>query len=121
RRCVREQPHSRAHAAEQSPPTTGGAAEDSRRGLCPRLNRSGLKRHVNRSTMNFLSPPSATSRVSQRPGDDLDGVLSTFYQAQMPSPWPPLQLPVAAALPSTRLVFWQRVKRSHLALAASVA
>jgi hypothetical protein len=71
--------------------------------------------------MNFLSPPSATSRVSQRPGDDLDGLLSAFYQAQMPSPWPPLQLPLATALPPTRLVFWQRVKRSHLALAASVA
>jgi hypothetical protein len=71
--------------------------------------------------MNFLSPPSATSRVSQRPGDDLDGLLSAFYQAQMPSPWPSLQLPVSTALPPSRLVFWQRVKRSHLALAASVA
>jgi hypothetical protein len=63
----------------------------------------------------------ATPRMSHRPGDDLDELLSAYYQAAMPSPWPELELPAHVSVMRTRLAFWQRVKRSHLALAASVA
>jgi len=63
----------------------------------------------------------ATPRRSRQPGDDLDELLSAYYQAEMPSPWPELELPAHVSVLPTRLVFWQRIKRSHLALAASVA
>jgi hypothetical protein len=63
----------------------------------------------------------ATPRVSRQPGDDLDELLSAYYQAEMPSPWPSLELPAHVSVLPTRLVFRQRIKRSHLALAASVA
>jgi len=71
--------------------------------------------------MKFTSPPTATPRTSCQPGDDLDGLLSAFYQSEMPSPWPELELPAAVSALPNRLAFWQRIKRSHLALAASVA
>jgi hypothetical protein len=71
--------------------------------------------------MKFTSPPMATPRMSHQPGDDLDELLSAYYQAAMPSPWPELKVPAHVSVLPTRLAFWQRIKRSHLALAASVA
>jgi hypothetical protein len=71
--------------------------------------------------MKFTSPPTATPRASCQPGDDLDGLLSAFYQSEMPSPWPQLKLPASVSVLPNRPAFWQRIKRSHLALAASVA
>jgi hypothetical protein len=59
--------------------------------------------------------------MSRQPGDDLDELLSAYYQAEMPSPWPELNVPAQVSVLPTRLVFWRRIKRSHLALAASVA
>jgi hypothetical protein len=71
--------------------------------------------------MKFTSPPMATPRASRQPGDDVDALLSAYYQAEMPSPWPELQLPAPVSVLPNRLAFWHRVKQSHLALAASVA
>ena len=71
--------------------------------------------------MKFISPPSATPRASRQPGDDLDALLSAFYQSEMPSPWPELELPASVSVLPNQLAFWQRIKRSHVALAASVA
>jgi hypothetical protein len=71
--------------------------------------------------MKFTSPPMATPRVSRQPGDDLDELLTAFYQAETPSPWPSLEMPAHVSVLPSRLAFWHRIKRSHLALAASVA
>jgi hypothetical protein len=63
----------------------------------------------------------ATPRMSRQPGDDLDELLSAYYQAEMPNPWPELNVPAQVSVLPTRLAFWRRIRRSHLALAASVA
>jgi hypothetical protein len=60
-----------------------------------------------RETMSLIEPPPV------RPGDDLDGLLRAYFQAQMPHPWPALKLPPARSR-------WAAVRR-RLALAASVA
>jgi hypothetical protein len=54
------------------------------------------------------------------PGEDLDGLLRAFYQAQLPHPWPDFKAPAAGGAPSARLRRFARL-RSRLALAASVA
>jgi hypothetical protein len=71
--------------------------------------------------MRFIEPPVVGARGFARPGDDLDGLLRAFFLAEMPHPWPELEAPAFTSVPSTRLAFWRRIKRSHLALAASVA
>jgi hypothetical protein len=70
--------------------------------------------------MNFILPPSLSSRGSACP-DDLDGLLRAFYQAEMPHPWPDLHPPARTILPPPQVSFWHRISRSHLALAASIA
>jgi len=61
------------------------------------------------------------------PGDDLDRLLSRFYQSEMPAPWPPAPRPDAAALPmpASRLPGYERPRQlvtgPRAALAASVA
>jgi hypothetical protein len=54
------------------------------------------------------------------PGEDLDGLLRAFYQAQLPHPWPDCKVPAAGGAPSARLRR-SALLRSRLALAASVA
>jgi hypothetical protein len=71
--------------------------------------------------MRFIEPPTITTHGSARSGDDLDGLLRAFFRAEMPHPWPELEAPAFTSFPSTRLAFWRGIKRSHLALAASVA
>jgi len=71
--------------------------------------------------MRFIEPPTVGAHGSARSGDDLDGLLRAFFRAEMPHPWPELEAPAFTSVPSTRLAFWRRIKRSHLALAASVA
>jgi len=71
--------------------------------------------------MRFIEPPTVGAHGSTRSGDDLDGLLRAFFRAEMPHPWPELDAPAFTSVPSTRLAFWRRIKRSHLALAASVA
>src|SRR5437762_14387714 len=50
--------------------------------------------------------------------DELDGLLSAFFKAAMPKPWPALRLPSVRAVRSRR---WVPQVRSRFALAASVA
>jgi len=65
--------------------------------------------------MNLVHQPPKT------PGDDLEGLLRTFFRAQMPNPWPtaptpPFRTPKAIqSVPSRR-----RLMRSRWALAASI-
>jgi len=71
--------------------------------------------------MRFVDPPSLDAARQRLPGDDLDGLLSAFFRAELPSPWPeaprmeetPVILRPAPARKSSL--------RSRLALAASVA
>jgi len=71
--------------------------------------------------MRFIEPPTVGAHGSARSGDDLDGLLRAFFRAEMPHPWPDLEAPAFTSVPSARLAFWRGIKRSHLALAASVA
>jgi hypothetical protein len=71
--------------------------------------------------MKFIEPPPVGALGSARSGDDLDGLLGTYFRAEVPHPWPELEPPVFTSVPSTRVAFWRGIKRSHLALAASVA
>jgi hypothetical protein len=56
-----------------------------------------------------------------RPADDLDGLLRSFFQAELPDPWPVLRPPVTPAAPPARSRGrrWGSF-RSRFALAASV-
>jgi hypothetical protein len=71
--------------------------------------------------MKFIEPPTVGVRGPARSGDEMDRLLYAYFQAEMPHPWPELDPPAYLSVPSTRLAFWRRIKRSHLALAASVA
>ncbi len=52
--------------------------------------------------------------LNQRPPDDLDVLLRTFFQSEMPNPWPKMKAPASRVAPRRSRV------RSRLALAASV-
>ena len=51
---------------------------------------------------------------------EVDRLLSEFYQAQMPHPWPALKLPGAERVGVRRSVPWYSHNLRRLALAASV-
>jgi hypothetical protein len=73
--------------------------------------------------MRIAEPPSLDSPWRGHSGDDLDGLLHSFFRAEMPDPWPALELPVEATvlpLPATRPHRWKTF-RARFALAASVA
>jgi len=68
--------------------------------------------------MNLLEEPSL------QPGDNLDNLLRSYFQAEMPNPWPTMEAPaprrkVAPERPASR--GFGTLVRSRLALAASVA
>jgi len=72
--------------------------------------------------MRIVNPPVLDSPWQERPGDDLDGLLTAYFHRELPSPWPaaPEAEEVAVILrhqPAPRKPFWT----SRLALAASVA
>jgi hypothetical protein len=72
--------------------------------------------------MRIVEPPTLDSPGRGHPGDELDGLLSSWFRTQMPNPWPSLDLPEEAVLPMPRRAShpWASL-RSRLALAASVA
>src|SRR5205823_3480617 len=75
--------------------------------------------------MRIVEPPSLDSPGRGRSGDDLDRLLSDFYRAELPNPWPapPLADDQTKLLPlSVRKAArsWSAL-RSRFALAASVA
>jgi hypothetical protein len=65
--------------------------------------------------MNVVQPPPL------QPGDDLDGLLRTFMQSQLPKPWPPLRLLSAVSSCQRRPANARNLVRSRWTLAASVA
>lgn len=72
--------------------------------------------------MRFVDPPTLDSPWRERPGDDLDGLLTAFFQRELPSPWPAAPqaeetVVVRRRPPEVRRSAWT----SRLALAASVA
>ncbi|HLJ98107.1 MAG TPA: hypothetical protein VKU02_33415 [Gemmataceae bacterium] len=71
--------------------------------------------------MNSLQPHRAGSLERDRSADDLDGLLSRFFRAQMLEPWPALEPP---AMPSVRTEGGAARRlsgfRSRFALAASL-
>jgi hypothetical protein len=72
--------------------------------------------------MRFVDPPTLDSPWRERPGDDLDDLMTAFFRSEMPSPWPGAPEPEEAEVivrrrPPTRKPVWG----SRLALAASVA
>ena len=69
--------------------------------------------------MSSLQPSTVGHREGGHLPDDLDGLLRTFFRAEMPEPWPVLEPPAPAVGSSTprRRLF----ARSRLALAASLA
>jgi hypothetical protein len=60
-----------------------------------------------------MNPPTIVPNSGQPPEDDVDGMLRSFFKAEMPNPWPAFQKPTAAP---ARFSLW----RSRLALAASI-
>jgi len=81
-----------------------------------------VEENTQEETMRFMDPPSLDSPARGRSGDDLDGLLSAYFRAEMPDPWPAVVVPEEAPellplpMPARRSLF-----RSRLALAASVA
>ncbi|MBI1913273.1 MAG: hypothetical protein HYS12_00720 [Planctomycetes bacterium] len=75
--------------------------------------------------MRIVEPPSLDSPWRGRHGDDVDWLLSDFFRAELPKPWPaapvpdeqPRSLPLSPRKPARR---WS-ASRSRFALAASVA
>jgi hypothetical protein len=71
--------------------------------------------------MNSVHQPVAGARPQDRSADDLDGMLRTFFRAEMPEPWPDLQLPVTSSLLRERALLRRRsLVRSRFTLAASL-
>jgi len=71
--------------------------------------------------MRFVDPPSLDSPERGLSGDDLDGLLSAFFRAELPDPWPAVTVPAPAILPLPAAAPPRRRNASRLALAASVA
>ena len=68
--------------------------------------------------MSRMKQPPVAPPWSARGADDLDGLLRSFFQAELPSPWPAPALPAEPpTTPAPRRPLW----RSRAALAASVA
>ena len=66
--------------------------------------------------MNLVQEP------PKRPGDDLDGLLRTFFRAQIPHPWPAPPTSHFRIEPAARPATSRRpLIRSRWALAASIA
>ena len=69
--------------------------------------------------MTQATQPPRRTGDAPRAADDLDDVLRAFFRAQLPNPWPAAPLPAASA--TRRGTRRSVLRRSRLALAASVA
>lgn len=70
--------------------------------------------------MNFTERPLFDSPSPSRSGAELDGLLSRFFQAVLPNPWPACPEPPVTVLPSPLPRSRWALARSRFALAASV-
>jgi hypothetical protein len=71
-----------------------------------------------------MDPPSLDSPTRGRSSGDLDGLLSAFFHAEMPNPWPGAPAVEEAPVVLSRPVSSRPARslfRSRMALAASVA
>jgi len=74
--------------------------------------------------MRIAEPPSLDSPRRGPSCDDLDGLLRSFFRAEMPEPWPALELPAEETilpLPARPRPHRWKTFRARFALAASVA
>jgi len=71
--------------------------------------------------MRFVDPPSLDSPERGLSGDDLDGLLSAYFRAELPDPWPAAIAPAPVVVPLPAVAPPRRRNASRLALAASVA
>jgi hypothetical protein len=73
--------------------------------------------------MNVFVPPSTVSQNGRSSEDELDGMLRAYYRAELPNPWPSLEVPAARndILPMRPAARRFPMLRSRLALAACVA
>jgi hypothetical protein len=72
--------------------------------------------------MRFVDPPTLDSPMRGSPGDDIDGLLRSFFRSEMPDPWPAVTVPEEAPTVLRRpMPAHSSLFRSRLALAASVA
>lgn len=72
--------------------------------------------------MTVVNPPPIVPNSGRPPEDDLDGLLRSFYHAEMPAPWPSFTAPAArdGVPPRAQTVYRFALWRSRLALAASI-
>lgn len=71
--------------------------------------------------MKSLQQPSVGPFERERSPNDLDGLLRSYFVAQVPQPWPVLKPPAARALREGRVVARSfSLLRSRFALAASL-
>jgi len=74
--------------------------------------------------MTVLSPPTIVPNSGRPPEDDLDGLLRSFFKAELPRSWPSFVIPASrnGVLPMRRVQTAPRSSpwRSRLALAASL-
>jgi hypothetical protein len=74
--------------------------------------------------MTVVNPPTIVPNSGRPPEDDLDGLLRSFFKAEMPALWPSFAVPAARngvppqqrSQTAYRFALW----RSRLALAASI-
>ena len=59
-----------------------------------------------------------TTQRTMQPDQPMDALLTSFFRAEMPDPWPALKLPARKVTPPPS---WFGRSRSRLALAASIA
>jgi hypothetical protein len=70
--------------------------------------------------MNFTEQPRFDSPAPGRSEDELDGLLTRFFRAELPNPWPACPEPPVQVLSSPLLHDRWALVRSRFALAASV-
>jgi len=72
--------------------------------------------------MRFVDPSTLDSPWGERPGDDLDGLLTAYFHNELPRPWPAARVVEEAKVLRRHTTSPRRpVWGSRLALAASVA
>jgi hypothetical protein len=72
---------------------------------------------VRDKVMSAMLQPPIDPREPGRSADEVDGLLHSFFQSELPRSWPPFRMPPPRLRSATA---WRPRMRSALALAASV-